>query len=263
MINRVKAWSKKWNEKGDNDVDTQVYNEDSHTGKCKPLVKTHRSACSAACDLVAFCPNVNNMGLPAVTSPQKEHPSHLGICTDCIIEALDKALRNNMSTLTKQPIPMLDLTKTLPAMGPNHTCDYVDVFMPELDRKLVSTCPVPLLSLLLLHHLQEQYRYLDWSWFYDDGFVILLESEHLLSNHSQAASSRFTCLTSSVLFPAGKWQPTWMSLSLKDGKITTSVFSKHNHSYLPSSSRHFPVVFKGCVQGIGTGCIWCAAKMMT
>ena len=168
-----------------------------------------------------------------------------------------------MSTLTKQPIPMLDLTKTLPAMGPNHTCDYVDVFMPELDRKLVSTCPVPLLSLLLLHHLQEQYRYLDWSWFYDDGFVILLESEHLLSNHSQAASSRFTCLTSSVLFPAGKWQPTWMSLSLKDGKITTSVFSKHNHSYLPSSSRHFPVVFKGCVQGIGTGCIWCAAKMMT
>ena len=43
-----------------------------------------------------------------------------------------------------------------------------------------------------------------------------------------------------------------VSLSLKDGKITTSVFSKHNHSYLPSSSCHFPVVFKGFVQGIGT-----------
>ena len=113
----------------------------------------------------------------------------------------------------KQPIPMLDLTKTLPiAMGPNHTCDYVDVFMPELDRKLVSTCPVPLFSLQLLCHLQEQYRYLDWSWFHDGGFVILLESEHLQSNHSWAASCRFTCLTSSVLFPAGKRQPTWMSL---------------------------------------------------
>ena len=97
VINRVKAWSKKWNEKGNNDVDTRVYIEDSHTGKCKPLVKTHKSACSAACGLVVLYPNVNNnMGLPAVTSPLKEHPSCLGICTDCIMEALDKALRNNV-----------------------------------------------------------------------------------------------------------------------------------------------------------------------
>ena len=29
-------------------------------------------------------------------------------------------------------------------------------------------------------------------------------------------------------------------------------FSKHNHSYLPPSNCHFPVVFKGFVQGIGT-----------
>ena len=43
-----------------------------------------------------------------------------------------------------------------------------------------------------------------------------------------------------------------VSLSLKDGKIITDVFSKHNHSNLPPSSCHSPAVFKGFVQGIGT-----------
>ena len=43
-----------------------------------------------------------------------------------------------------------------------------------------------------------------------------------------------------------------MSLSLKDGKIITDVFSKHNHSSLPPSSCHSPAVFKGFVQGIDT-----------
>ena len=45
VINRVKAWNKKWTEKGEIDVDTRVYIEeieDSHPGKCKPLVKTHK-----------------------------------------------------------------------------------------------------------------------------------------------------------------------------------------------------------------------------
>ena len=136
-------------------------------------------------------------------------------------------------------------------MGPNHACDYVDMFLSELDRKLVSTCPVPLLSSLLPHHLQEQYRYLDWSWFRDDGFAILLDSEHL---------QPFTDCLQSLHLPNIKWTVSHgktaayldVSLSLKDGKIITDVFSKHNHSYLLPSSCHSPAVFKGFVQGIGT-----------
>ena len=165
VINRVKAWSKKWTEKGEIDVETQVYIEDiedSHPGKCTPLVKTHKqkpfpirlllsgcgtpiqplskfvqlnighlteylpfqildtkeflqkfseinntfvplpdSACFAACDIVALHPNVNNnMGLPAVKSLLKEHPSRLGIRTDCVMEVLDIALTNNTCVYT-------------------------------------------------------------------------------------------------------------------------------------------------------------------
>ncbi|WP_419629348.1 hypothetical protein, partial [Thiolapillus sp.] len=136
-------------------------------------------------------------------------------------------------------------------MGPSHACDYVDIFMSELDKKLVSTCPVPLLSSLVPHHLQEQYRYLDWSRFRDDGFALLLDSEHI---------QPFTECLQSLHPPNIKWtvshgkSATYLdvSLSLRDGKITTDVFSKHNHSYLPPSSCHSPAVFKGFAQGIGT-----------
>ena len=165
VINRVKAWSKKWTEKGEIDVETQVHIEDikdSHPGKCTTLVKTHKqkpfpirlllsgcgtpiqplskfvelnighlteylpfqildtkeflqkfieinntfvplpdSAYFAACDIVALYPNVNNnMGLPDVTSLLKEHPSHLGIRTDCVMEVLDIALTNNTCVYT-------------------------------------------------------------------------------------------------------------------------------------------------------------------
>ena len=192
--------------------------EDSHPGKCKPLVKTHKqkafpirlllsgcgtpiqplpkfvqlnighlteylpfqildtkeflqkiseinntfaplpdSACFAACDVVALYPNVNNnMGLPAVTSLLKEHPSRLGIRTDCVIEALNIALTNNTCVYNDEITSTYARPNRGTAMGPSHAYDYVDVFMSELDRKLVSTCPVPLLSSLLAHHLQEQ-----------------------------------------------------------------------------------------------------------
>ena len=101
-------------------------------------------------------------------------------------------------------------------MGPNHACDYVDVFMSELDRKLESTCPVPLLSSLLPRHLQEQYRSLDWLRFCDDGFAILLDTEHL---------QPFTDCLQSLHLPNIMWTvfhgktATYLdvSLSLKDG----------------------------------------------
>uniref|UniRef100_UPI003AF6EDD9 GIY-YIG nuclease family protein n=1 Tax=Thiolapillus sp. TaxID=2017437 RepID=UPI003AF6EDD9 len=128
---------------------------------------------------------------------------------------------------------------------------FVVYFMSELDKKLVSTCPVPLLSSLVPHHLQEQYRYLDWSRFRDDGFALLLDSEHI---------QPFTECLQSLHPPNIKWtvshgkSATYLdvSLSVRDGMITTDVFSKHNHSYLPPSSCHSPAVFKGFAQGIGT-----------
>ena len=71
---------------------------------------------------------------------------------------------------------MLDLTEALPWDQGSHVCVYV-VFMSELDKKLVSKCPVPLLTSLVPRHFQ--YRYLDWSQFRDDGFTVLVDSEYI------------------------------------------------------------------------------------
>jgi len=171
------------------------------------------SACFAACDVVALYPNVNNMELPAVTSPLKEHPSRLGIRTDCVIEALDIALTNNTCVYTDETTSIYVRPNRGTAMGPNHACNYVDVFMSELDRKLMSTCPVPLPSSLLPCHLQKQYRYLDWSRFQTANTSNHSQTIHRpFTDHSQTASSHSTRLTSSGLFLMGKRQPTWMSL---------------------------------------------------
>ena len=43
-----------------------------------------------------------------------------------------------------------------------------------------------------------------------------------------------------------------LPLSFEDGKITTDVLSKDNHSCLPLSSCHPPAIFKELAQGIGT-----------
>ena len=189
------------------------------------------------------------MRLPAVASLLREHPSQLGIRTDCVLEALDIALTNNTCAYSNESISTFARPNRGTAMGPSHACDYVDVFMSELDKKLVSTCPVPLLSSLVPRHLQEQYRYLDWLQFGDDGFALLLDSEHI---------QLFTECLQSFHPPNIKWTVSHgksapyldVSRSLKDGKITTDVCSKHNHSYLPPSSCHSPAVFKGFSQGI-------------
>ena len=66
-------------------------------------------------------------------------------------------------------------------MGPPHSCDYVDVdvYMGQLDHRLVESSPVPLLSSLLPKDQREAYRQLDWSRYRDDGITVLLDPSHV------------------------------------------------------------------------------------
>ena len=210
------------------------------------------SACFATCDVISLYPNVNNnMGIPAIRKMLKKFPSPHNTDTKCITEALSIALDNNVCQHSDGETTTYARPNQGTAMGPNHACDYVDVFMSELDEKLVLNCPVPLLSSLLPDSLKATYRNLDWSRFRDDGFTILPNAKDI-----EAFSA---CLQS--LHPTHiKWTvvqghtATYLDVALesKGGKISTDVFSKHNHSYLPPNSCHSPSVFKGFIQGIGT-----------
>ena len=105
----------------------------------------------------------------------KQHPGKLDIKRDCILEALDISLNLNCSkyedskgdTIFARPIHGT-------AMGPCHSCDFVDIYMGELDKKLAEKCPVPLLTSILSNKTQEDLRHLDWSrykrrWFYSSS----------------------------------------------------------------------------------------------
>ena len=205
-------------------------------------------ATMVTCDVIGLYPNVNNdMGIPAVRKKLEEQQSPLGFPPESIVEALTISLNNNA---TRYMNPNGDTTYARPnrgtAMGPSHACDYVDIFMDQLDDQLVNTCPFPLLSSLgpdIDHKL-------DWSRFRDDGFIVLTDKNQLpqLKIHLQnlhPPSIRWTTDEGSELAYLD------IKLILKDGYIQTDVYSKNCHSYLPPTSCHPPSVFKGIAKGIG------------
>ena len=204
------------------------------------------------CDVTALFPNVNNsMGIPATAKQLILHPSPHKVPAKCIIEALDIALNNNACRYVTDTETIIAKPNRGTAMGPCHLCDYVDVFMAELDDRLVTSCPVPLLSSSLPPTMCDQFRYLDWSRFRDDGFTVLMDTKHI---------QRFTECLSELHPPNIQWTVSHgkqinyldVTLTIKEGKICTDVYSKHNHSYLPPFSCHSPAVYKGFIQGIGT-----------
>eukprot|EP00745_Piridium_sociabile_P040591 TRINITY_DN78416_c0_g1_i1.p1 TRINITY_DN78416_c0_g1~~TRINITY_DN78416_c0_g1_i1.p1 ORF type:complete len:230 (-),score=3.39 TRINITY_DN78416_c0_g1_i1:34-723(-) len=193
------------------------------------------------------------MGIPATDRMLTLFPPTIvNASKDCILEALKICLNNNICKYTdSQNNIILASPNHGTAMGPSHSCDYVDVYMGELDSKLVETCPVPLISSRLPQQDQEQLKNLNWSRFRDDGFVILLNKEHVdtFDNHLQSLNP-----------PNIKWTVSHgkevsyldVKLTITEGIITTDVFSKHNHAYLPPNSCHSPAVFKGLISSVGT-----------
>eukprot|EP00745_Piridium_sociabile_P015180 TRINITY_DN22393_c0_g1_i4.p1 TRINITY_DN22393_c0_g1~~TRINITY_DN22393_c0_g1_i4.p1 ORF type:complete len:282 (-),score=17.02 TRINITY_DN22393_c0_g1_i4:268-1113(-) len=136
-------------------------------------------------------------------------------------------------------------------MGPSHACDYVDIFMGELDQLLVKKTPVPLLTSLDPNGISEDMEDLNWSRFRDDGITIL---------PNRADIDLFTKHIERLHPPNIKWTVSHGStaeyldvqLQIKDGSISTDIFSKHNHSYLPPTSCHPPSVYKGLISSVGT-----------
>lgn len=169
--------------------------------------------------------------------PQKkllEENPNPEVLSQCILEALDIALNNNTCQYADgDGVTLYAKPNHGTAMGPCHACDYVDIFMGELDEQLVSYCPVPLLSSRVPPQSQEELLYLDWSRFRDDGFTILPDSESvagfenvlqtlhpLISNGWWIMVEKLSILT---------WNSSlWMDLSKRMFSVkTTTATSPH------------------------------------
>ena len=204
-----------------------------------------------SCDVEKLYPSVNNdMGVPAVANMLQQHPCPLHIPTECIIEALSLCLSRNTCRYTAEDgnegffFPCKGT-----AMGPCHACDYVDVFMGELDKLCVNNSPVPLLSSLISPDERDQK--LDWSQFRDDGITFLLKQENV---------ELFAQHLNSLHPPHIKWvissgvDMNYLDVNIKiiDGFIYTDIYSKSAHNFLPPSSCHPPSTFKGLISSVGT-----------
>ena len=204
------------------------------------------------CDVVKLYPSVNNdMGVPAVKRMLDMFPSPYIPLTDCIIEALQICLSCNICKFTTgDGKNHLRMPNRGTAMGPCHACDYVDVFMGQLDKQTVDESPVPLLSTLLPTEIQKDNLDINWSRFRDDGITFLADPSHVetFSTHLQR------------LHPDIKWEVesgskmNYLNLTVKiiNGRIETDEYSKSSHNYLHPGSCHPPSTFKGLITSKGT-----------
>ena len=121
------------------------------------------------------------MEVPATEKLLKDNPNPKFPST-CILEALDIALHGNACQYTDgNGRTLFAKPNHGTGMGPCHACDYVDIFMGELDRELVSHCPVLLLSSRAPPRCKEEHMYLDCSRFGDDSITILPNAEYVFA----------------------------------------------------------------------------------
>ena len=211
------------------------------------------SATFAVCDVVSLFPNVdNNIGIPATLKKLKNNPGNMNIPIECILEALKIVLNHNCSKYIDGKNNIIFARPNHgTAMGPCHSCDFVDIYMGELDELLTKNCPIPLLSSITPCNTQKHLNYLDWSRYRDDGIALIPDKKDLekFINHLQSLSPENIKWT----IESGR-EAKYLDLHLKimDGKIITDVNSKHCHSYLNKNSCHPPSVFKGLLIGVGT-----------
>ena len=207
-----------------------------------------------SCDVEKLYPSVDNsMGIPAVKNMLENYPSPLCGNVQCIMEGLEIVLNNNVCKFTKcDGSTIYALPNNGTAMGPCHAPDYVDVFMGILDQKLVEECPVNLITSTCNNStLSDQLKFLNWSRYRDDGFIILPNKEDL---------NDFKDFLMKLCPNKIKWTvESGRSINFLDvtvfindnGKLSTDVYSKNCHSYLSPNSCHNPCTFRGLAVGMG------------
>ena len=212
------------------------------------------SAVLISCDVEKLYPSVDNsMGVPAVERLLENNPSPICKDKNCIISGLRLVLQNNACFFEKSDGSIVYASPSQgTAMGPCHAPDYVDIFMNELDHKIVEESPVPLIDNIIpnSNNTNDLYK-VNWSRYRDDGFIILPYKDdiELFRNHLQSlvpGKIKWTLESGNTI--------NYLDVSVSitgEGKLKTDVYSKCEHSYLPPTSCHNPSVFKGMLKGIG------------
>ena len=115
------------------------------------------SAVNVGCDVFKLYPSVDNdMGLKAVKDNLEMYPNPDGLPIDFILELGAICVEENSCEFKEK----FYCPNTGTATGPPHACDYVDIFMGELDKVVVDKL------------VEKGVNTTDWTLYRDDGWMI-------------------------------------------------------------------------------------------
>ena len=189
-------------------------------------------------DIVAMYPNITNeIGLAACQELLNKR-EHLQPSTECIVEAIQITLEENIARFGDKVVKQCDGT----AMGPHHACSYADAAADlAIDQKVMNS------------DLNPYYEKIDdWSRFRDDIMCVWTGSEEsLLQFHSWINTLhprlKFTMEHSktSIVFLD-------LEISVAGPMLMTGMYSKPSdtHAYLMPTSCHPSHVCKNIPKGV-------------
>ena len=189
-------------------------------------------------DIEAMYPNITNeLGLAAcrLLLDQREtlEPS-----TDCIMEAIQITLEENIAQFGDIVVKQCDGT----AMGPHHACSYADAAADlAIDQKVMDPLTNP------LNHCID-----DWSRFRDDILCVWTGSETELLNFNEWLNNLHPRLKFTMEYSKNSVVFLDLRLSIAGPMIITEMYSKSSdtHAYLMPTSCHPSHICRNIPKGV-------------
>ena len=209
-------------------------------------------AINLGCDVVKLYPSCDNqMALDALSDWLQDHPNPDGLPTELILDLGKICCEENACEFLGRFFSQIRGTST----GPPHACDFVDIFMGELDKRIVQQME------------EKNIDSTDWTVFRDDGWLALLRGlgdlekfEDILQNLHPNIKWEFNPRGPTVppgMGPNGEiidrsvLEHLDLTIHFVDNHLETDVFAKDIPIYISRKSCHPPMVFPSVVKSVG------------
>ena len=210
------------------------------------------SAVNVGCDVAKLYPSVDNdMGMEAVENNLERYPNPDGLPKEFIIELGTICVEENSCEFKER----FYCPNTGTATGPPHACDYVDIFMGELDKVVVDKL------------VERGVDTTDWTLYRDDGWMIALNGledipviEDILQTlhpnikwevNVRGPGVPHQVKTDGTIVDMSVLHHLDLKIHIIDGKIETDLYANYVPNYISRRSCHPPNLFPGILKSIG------------
>ena len=209
--------------------------------------KTADNIIHVSWDIVAMFPNISNeRGMAACKERLEERDTDYP-STECIMEALDISLTNNISQFDDEVYRQTSGT----AMGPSHSCSYGDNAVDQIIDRVVMSARNPFREFLLIWKRLRDDIYSPWTGSLED----LLEFDKWLNTLDPNFKFTMKFSTEGVEFLD-------IFIYTKNHRIETKIYSKEcdPHSYLLPTSCHPAHICKNIPKSVLTRVKKCCSE---